>query len=94
MAVFVFEHYVELALFLVMAAMEVFAFVDAALRPAAAYPAADKLTKPAWLLILALALLTCLAFRSPMSLFAIIGIVAAGVYLADVRPALADVTRR
>lgn len=88
------EAWVQLVLFVGMAVLEMFAFVDALLRPKAAYVAADKLTKPAWLLILALALITCLTFKSPMSMFGLIGVVAAGVYLVDARPALAAVTRR
>jgi hypothetical protein len=88
------ELYVQFALFLGMAVLEIFALVDALLRPAAAYVAAGKLTKPAWLLILALALVTCLAFRSPMSILGLIGLVGSGVYLADVRPAIAEITRR
>lgn len=94
MVVFDIENYVQLLLFLLMAAMEVFALIDAVMRPSQAYVAASKLTKPAWLLILVLALITCLAFQSPMSMFALIGAVAGGVYLVDVRPALVAVTRR
>jgi hypothetical protein len=88
------ENWVQLVLFAGMAALEIVALVDALLRPKAAYVAADKLTKPAWLLILALALVTCLTFQSPMSMLGLIGVVAAGVYLVDARPALAAVTRR
>ena len=94
MSVWDIELYVQFALFLGMAALEIFALVDALFRPAAAYVAADKLTKPAWLLILALALITCLTFKSPMSILGLVGIVAAGVYLVDARPALASITRR
>jgi hypothetical protein len=88
------ENYVQLVLFAGMAVLEMFAFVDALLRPKGAFVAADKLTKPAWLLILALALVTCLTFQSPMSILGLIGVVAAGVYLVDARPALSAVTRR
>lgn len=91
---FTFESYVVLALFLLMAALELFALVDALIRPAAAYAAADKLSKPGWLLILVLSLLTCLAIRSPLNIIGLLGAVAAGVYVADVRPALASITRR
>jgi hypothetical protein len=92
--VFEFENVVVLALFLLMAALELFALVDALIRPAAAYAAADKLSKTGWLVILVLSLLTCLAIRSPMNIVGLLGAVAAGVYVADVRPALASVTRR
>ena len=55
MNVFGFENSVMSIVFLVLLAVKVFAFVDAATRRADAYPAAGKMTKPAWLLILGLA---------------------------------------
>ncbi len=67
-------------------ALKVWALVDASLRPQPAFPAAGKLTKVAWLVILALAVL--LSFASPISLFGLAGTVAAIVYLVDVRPAV------
>ena len=67
----------------------VFAVVDAARARADAFPAAGKLTKPIWLGILALATaLMIISFPSPLSIFAVLSIVAAGVYVADVRPAV------
>ncbi|OBK25763.1 hypothetical protein A5634_25670 [Mycobacterium asiaticum] len=72
--------------------MTVYAFVHAAMQRADAYPAADKLTKPVWLVILggAIALLTVLYL-----IFGVMGLalaaVAAGVYLVDVRPKLLEV---
>jgi len=92
--VFDLENDVQLVLFVIIAALEVFALVDAVLRPGAAFTAADKLTKPAWLLILGVSLVSCLAFQSPASFIVLLGLVAGGVYLVDVRPALAAVTRR
>jgi predicted cobalt transporter CbtA len=69
---------------------EVWAFVDAIRRPAPAFPAAGKLTKPLWLIITGVACvigLASLAYSaSPLSLFPIVAFVAAGIYLADVRP--------
>lgn len=72
--------------------VKTWAFVDALVRPADAYVAADKLTKPAWLLILGLSALAQL-FSGPIGLLAILGHVATAVYLVDVRPAVASVTR-
>lgn len=72
---------------LVILAVELWALVDASTRPAAAYPAADKRTKPFWAGILAAALLLSFLFGGT-SLFGIVGIVAAIVYLVDVRPAV------
>lgn len=78
----------NLALFLAALGLELFALVDALTRPARAFEATGKMTKQAWLLILGLALVSILLFRSPMGLLGLLGVVAAGVYLADVRPAL------
>ena len=94
MGVFAFESGLLTVLLLVMTAIELFAFVDALLRPAPAFVAAGKLTKPAWLLILAIGLVSALLFRSPMGILGLVGIIAAGVYLADVRPAVAAMGRR
>ena len=72
--------------------MSVYAFVHAALQRSDAYTAADKLTKPVWLLILggAIALTSVLGF-----VFGVLGIAiaacAAGVYLVDVRPKLLEI---
>ena len=70
--------------------VEVWAFVDAIRRPALAFPAAGKLTKPLWLISLGVASvigLASAAYRaSPLSIFPIVAFVAAAIYLADVRP--------
>ncbi|MEV7284592.1 DUF2516 family protein [Streptomyces sp. NPDC093252] len=64
-----------------------FALVDAAIRREDAYRAADKKTKPFWLIILALALVVNLIF-GVLSFLPIIGLIATIVYMVDVRPAL------
>lgn len=94
MHVFAYENGVLGLLFLVLAAVKVWALVDAVIRPSAAFPAADKLTKAAWLWILGLALATHIVFASPLGLLSIAGTIAAIVYLLDVRPAVASLTRR
>ncbi len=83
----------EVAFFALMA-VKVWAFVDAITRPAPAYVAAGKLTKPAWLLILGLTVVTSFLWSAPLGLFSIVGTVAAFVYLLDAKPALASITRR
>ncbi|MFM9032909.1 MAG: DUF2516 family protein [Mycobacterium sp.] len=66
----------------------VYAFVHAALQRPDAYTAVDKLTKPVWLVILGgAALLSWVLGVMGM----VIAAVAAGVYLADVRPKLLEV---
>ena len=67
-------------------ALKIWALVDALSRPAPAFPAAGKLTKVAWVVILVLAVL--LSLSSPIGLFGLAGTVAAIVYLVDVRPAV------
>lgn len=74
-----------------------FALVHSIAQRADAFPAAGKLSKPAWLGINAAAfLLALLAFLSPVggppSLFAIIAITASLVYIVDVRPAVREVS--
>ncbi len=70
--------------------LKLWALVDSITRPAPAYPAAGKLTKPAWIAILAVsALLGGLGF---LGIFAVIGTIAAIVYLVDVRPALRELS--
>lgn len=81
---------VSLALF----AFQAWAFMDASLRRADAFVAADKLTKPAWLIILGLALVAHMLIWSPFSLLNLLGAVAAIVYIVDARPAIQSLTRR
>ena len=70
---------IQLAIVLV----KLFALIDAASRPAGAFTYADKQTKQFWLVILGLAVLSTF-----VGFFTLIGLVAALVYLLDVRPAL------
>ena len=66
----------------------VYAFVHAALQRPDAYTAAEKLTKPVWLVILGVAGLVA-AFLSITGVA--IAAVAAGVYLVDVRPKILEI---
>ncbi|MGB6209825.1 DUF2516 family protein [Mycobacterium sp.] len=65
-----------------------YAFVHAAMQRPDAYTAADKLTKPVWLVILGAAL--PLAYLLNVLGMAIAAC-AAGVYLVDVRPKLLEI---
>jgi hypothetical protein len=70
---------------------KLFVLVDAAIRPAPLYVAAGKQTKPFWLIILGLAALATLLSQGPvafMGFLNIAGLIAAIVYMVDVRPAL------
>jgi Protein of unknown function (DUF2516) len=82
-----------LAMSLVLFGCKAVAFVDAVTRPPALFVAAGKQTKPFWLLILGLAVALHMVMWSPLSLFNIIGTVAAFVYLADARPAMRALRR-
>ena len=65
-----------------------YAFVHAAMQRTDAYTAAEKLTKPVWLVILGAAGLLSLVFGVTG---VAIAAVAAGVYIVDVRPKLLEV---
>ena len=70
-------------------AVTVYAFVHAAMQRPDAYTAADKLTKPVWLVILGVSALLTLVLGGTLGV--VIAAVAAGVYLVDVRPRLLEV---
>ena len=92
--VFQIEDYLMLAVALVLLAVKIFAFVSSLLFSTESYRAADKLTKPAWCVILGLGSVCQVLFDSPLNLVNLAFTVAAFVYLADVRPALSSLTRR
>ncbi|HWH28733.1 MAG TPA: DUF2516 family protein [Mycobacteriales bacterium] len=81
------ENTLLLVLQLAALALAVWALADALFRPGAYYPAAGKLTKPAWVAILAVAVLVVFSFGF-MGIFGIAAVIASIVYLVDVRPAL------
>jgi Protein of unknown function (DUF2516) len=70
-------------------ATALYALVHAALQRPDAYTAADKLTKPSWLAILAGAIL--LAYLMGPGFGSAIAACGAGVYLVDVRPKLLEI---
>jgi len=81
---------ISLALFVA----QVWAFVDAMTRRPQAFVAADKMTKPAWLIILGIALLAhVLLAGAPFHILNLAGAVACIVYIVDARPAIRSLTR-
>jgi Protein of unknown function (DUF2516) len=72
-------------------ALAAWALIDCVMRPTRAFPAASKLTKPAWLAITAVAT-AVLFFFDVLGFLGIIAIVAAIVYLVDVRPAVREIS--
>jgi Protein of unknown function (DUF2516) len=71
----------------------VYAFVHALLQRPDAFTAANKLTKPAWLGITGASALVLVLFQGPMTILWLAGLVAALVYIVDVRPQVKDVQR-
>jgi hypothetical protein len=89
------QAWVSLLLTLAAFAIQLFAVIDAVRHRPDAYVAAGKRTKGFWLAVTGVAaLLGFLGVGRGLNFLTIIGVVAAGVYLADVRPALRQVTGR
>lgn len=87
-----FDNLLLLALGWGVLALTLWAFVDALIRPASGYVAAGKLTKPGWAAITGLAALIIL-WQGPMSFLGLPAVIAAIVYLVDVRPAVKGLRR-
>jgi len=88
------QSYVMLVLTLAALAIEVFAFVHALKTRPDAFVAAGKRTKQFWMAVTGVAILLGFVSLGGLGLLAIVGVVAAGVYLADVRPAVETVQGR
>ncbi|MGZ8803458.1 MAG: DUF2516 family protein [Mycobacterium sp.] len=80
--------YVLFALQVAVLVTAVYAFVHAAMQRPDAYTAADKLTKPVWLVILGVGVLLALVLGITG---VAIAAVASGVYLVDVRPKILEI---
>jgi len=95
-----FEWLLMTALFTAMFVLAGWAFVDALFRPSTAFVAAGKLTKPAWVGITGVSALVEFSM-TPFALFGVPfagflwlpAVVAAIVYLVDVRPAVRGLQR-
>ena len=94
MTVFNLEYNFMAVVALVLLVVKIFAFVNSLLWSSESYEAAGKLTKPAWTIILGLGAVVQLVFPGVINLLNLAFTIAALVYLADVRPALASLTRR
>ena len=72
-----------------------FAAIDALRHRADLFPAVGRLSKAAWVGILAAAfLISIVSFAGPgtLGILNVIGVIAAGVYLADVRPKIKQIS--
>lgn len=92
--VFGIQSGIVLAVYFVVLAVKIYAFVSSLTFSAESYEAAGKLTKPAWTIILGLGVVLQLLFGGGLLILSLAFTIAAFVYLADVRPALAGLTRR
>ena len=89
------QNTIVLLLSVVALGVEGFAVFDCVRRRPDAFVAAGKRTKQFWLLVTGVALLVgFVSLGNGLGLLSIVSIIAAGVYLADVRPALDQVTGR
>jgi len=84
---------VMLVVGIVLLAVKLFAFISALTFSAEHYQAAGKWTKPGWTILLCVAVIVQVFLTSILFLNLAMTI-AAFVYLADVRPALAGLRRR
>ncbi|MER5310890.1 DUF2516 family protein [Streptomyces sp. NPDC002773] len=85
-----FDSLLHLVMFLIFTGFAVAALVFAAMAREDAYRAAEKQTKKFWLIILGINL--ALNLLVPMLFLQIAGVIAAIVFMVDVRPALAQVS--
>ena len=70
-----------------------FAVLDAVRQPTNLFPAVGRQTKVFWVAILAVAFLVSIVFVfNALSFLNVIGVVAAGIYLADVRPKIKQIS--
>jgi branched-subunit amino acid transport protein AzlD len=86
-------YYTDWSLSFGLLALQLWAIIDCATRRMAAFPAVDKLTKPAWMAMLILGtLFSVLTLPSPLGIFSLVSAVITAVYLADVRPAVREIS--
>jgi hypothetical protein len=86
---------VQLVVYVALLAVKLFAFISALMFSADHYRAAGKWTKQGWTILLGVALLLQLYPGLVPLMFVNLALtIAAFVYLADVRPALAGLRRR
>ena len=89
-------NYFFVALAVVAFVVEAWAFIDAIIRPAHAFRAVGKLSKPIWLIILGVAFVLGLyaaAYGGITGILSVAAFVAAAIYLADMRPKLKEFGR-
>ncbi|QYJ03971.1 DUF2516 family protein [Nocardioides panacisoli] len=93
MEILAVEGYIDLVVFFVLLVVKIFAFSSALMYSAESYEAAGKLTKTTWCAILGIAVVAQFLLGG-LLIINLAATIAALVYLADVRPALAGLYRR
>ncbi|MBR7741911.1 DUF2516 family protein [Phycicoccus sp. BSK3Z-2] len=91
------QYWVTVVLSVAAFAVELYALVDCVRRRPDAFTAAGKRTKNFWLLVTGVAAVfgfVVLGSPNSLGIIGIIAVIAAGVYLADVKPALDQVMGR
>lgn len=85
---------ITLVLGLLFAVVKVWAFIDVLRQPQPGFPAIGRLNKAFWLIVLGIAAVTGIGFWfiNPIGLIGIAGLIAALVYLFDVRPRLREIS--
>ncbi|MGI8664429.1 MAG: DUF2516 family protein [Jatrophihabitans sp.] len=86
------EDWLMFVLLLGVLALQIWGLADCVSRKAPAFPAAGKLTKATWILLNALALVLVLIVHDVTNLLSYISIILSSVYLADVRPAVREIS--
>lgn len=86
------EAWLLFALYIGVLAIQAWALIDCISRKAPAFPAAGKLTKATWILLNALAVVLVFLIHDVTNLLSYISIIISAVYLADVRPAVREIS--
>ncbi|MDQ2837412.1 MAG: DUF2516 family protein [Actinomycetota bacterium] len=86
------QNWMLFVLFIGVLILQIWALVDCISRKAPAFPAAGKLTKATWILLNALAVALVLLVQNVTNLLSYISIIICAVYLADVRPAVREIS--
>ena len=85
---------VLLAVWVVTFAVKAFAFVDCIRRPAEAFPAVGRQSKPLWLILTGLAAATGVFPSLTVTIFGLAGIIIGLIYVFDIRVRIIDITSR
>jgi len=89
-----FESLIVYALWAILLAVKIFAFVDAIRRPGDYFPVIGRQTKLLWVAMTGVSVLAGLAPSLALSIFGIAGTVIALIYLFDIRPKMIEITGR